>query len=85
MLRNCDCPAERPHSFERARRLRCAEIHALAARADSRSRLARKRLMLADTTLFSELKEPWANLEEGDLVLRSLGHFARSQLARRMP
>ena len=85
MLRNCDCSAVRPHSFERAWRLRCAEIHVLAVRADSRSRLARKRLVLADTTLFSELKEPKANLEEGDLVLRSLGHFARSQLARRMP
>ena len=46
----------------------------LAARADSRCRLARKRLVLAGTTLFSELKEPRANLEEGDLVPLSLAH-----------
>ncbi len=85
LLRNCGCPAARPHSFERAWRLRCAEIHVLAARADSRRRLARKRLVLADTTLFSELKEPRANLEEGDLVYSSLVHFAKSRLGRRMP
>ena len=85
LLRNCGCPAARPHSFERAWRLRCAEIHVLAARADFRCRLARKRLVLADTTLFSELKEPRARLEEGELALLSLAHFARSKLARRMP
>ena len=85
LLRDCGCPAARPHTFERAWRLRCAEIYVLAARADSRCRLARKRLVLADTTLFSELKEPRANPEEGELVLLSLAHFARPQLARRMP
>ena len=85
LLKNCSCPAARPHSFERAWRLRCAEFHVLTARANARCRLARKRLVLADTTLFSELKEPRANLEEGELVLLSLAHFARSQLSRRMP
>ena len=84
LLRNCGCLAARPYSFERARRLRCAEIHVLAARADSRCRLALKRLVLADTTLFSELKEPQANLDEDELVLASLAHFARSQLVRRI-
>ena len=85
LLRDCSHPIPRPFTFERAWRLRCAETHVLAARADSRRRLARKRLVLADTTLFSALKEPWANLEEGELVLLSLAHFARSQLARRLP
>ncbi len=41
LLRDCGCPVARPYSFERAWRLRCAEIHVLAARADSRCRLAR--------------------------------------------
>ncbi len=45
----------------------------------------RRALALADTTLFSELKEPRANLEEGELAHLSLAHFARSRLARRMP
>ena len=85
LLRDCSRPAPRSYMFERAWRLRCAEIHVLAARADGRCRHARKRLVLADTTLFSEVKEPRADLDKGELVLLSLEQFARSQLARRMP
>ena len=85
LLRDCSHPIPRPYTFERAWRLRCAEIHVLARRADLRCRQARKRLVLADTTLFSEVKEPRADLAKGELVLDSLGQFARSQLARRMP
>ena len=35
--------------------------------------------------LFSEVKEPRADVEKGELVLLGLAQFARSQLARRMP
>ena len=85
LLRDCSRPTPRPYTFERAWRLRCAEIHVLAGRADGRCRHARKRLVLADTALFSEVKEPRADLGKGELVLDSLAHVARSQLARRMP
>ena len=85
LLQDCSRPIPRPFSFERAWRLRCAEIHVLASRADCRCRQARKRLVLADTTLFAEVKEPRAQLQLGELVLLSLAHFARAQLARSLP
>ena len=75
LLRDCCRPVQRPFTFERAWRLRCAEIHVLAGRADSRSRHARKRLVLADTTLFSEVKEPRADVEKGELVFLSLAQL----------
>ena len=41
LLRDCSRPILRPYTFERAWRLRCAEIHVLAGRADGRCRHAR--------------------------------------------
>ena len=85
LLRDCSRPIPCPYTFERAWRLRCAEIHVLARRADSRCRQARKRLVLADTILFSEVKEPRKALDEGERVLDSLRQFARSRMAQHMP
>jgi hypothetical protein len=100
MLSNCTCAAassdghgasqpvdtsSRKHTFERAWRLRCSEIHVLAARADSRCDASRKKLVLADTTLFATLKEPQAKIQEGDEIKNVLGTYACRVLRRTMP
>ena len=56
-LEIAEAPA-RKFTFERAWRLRCSELHVLAQRADSRCHAARKKLVLADTTPFTEREEP---------------------------
>ena len=100
MLSNCTCAAassdghgasqpvdtsSRKHTFERAWRLRCSEMHVLAARADSRCHASRKKLVLADTTLFATLKEPQGAIQEGDEIKNVLDRYACTVLWRTMP
>ena len=73
------------HTFERAWRLRCSEIHVLAVRADSRCHASRKKLVLADTTLFATLKEPQRPIQEGDEIKTFLGRYTCRLLRRTMP
>jgi len=73
------------HTFERAWRLRCSEIHVLAARADSRCHASRKKLVLADTTLFATLKEPQRSIQEGDEIKTFLDRYTCRLLRRTMP
>ena len=61
-------PDSRAYTFQRAWRLRSSEIHMLAERAQCRCMAARKRLVLADATLFAEIKEPQSEIEEGEKV-----------------
>ena len=56
---------ERKHTFERAWRLRCSELHVLARRAEARSQASRKMLVLADSTLFATIKEPAKEIKDG--------------------
>ena len=53
-------------TFERAWRLRCSEIHVLAARADTKCHAARKHLVMEDTTLFATLREPREAIRQGE-------------------
>ena len=73
------------HTFERAWRLRCSEIHVLAVRADNRCHASRKKLVLADTTLFATLKEPLRPIQEGDEIKTFLGRYTCRLLQRTMP
>ena len=50
-------PRQYIHTIQRAWVLRRSEIHVLAGRADCRCYAARKKLVLADTTTFADLKE----------------------------
>ena len=59
---------QRNYTFQRAWNLRCSEIHVLARRADCRCLAARKKLVLADTTLFADVKEPKSEIEDGENV-----------------
>ena len=96
MLSNCSCsatqdvaqlmdPSPRKFTFERAWRLRCSELHVLAQRASNRSDAARKRLVLADTTLFSELKEPHGAIQQGEELKQLLRLLIRRTLHRIVP
>ena len=62
-----DAPSPpRKYSFQRAWRLRRSELDLLAVRADARRAASRKWLVLADTTLFAEVKEPQAEIDAGE-------------------
>ena len=74
----------KPFTLKRAWKLRCSEIHVLAERAECRCRAARKHLVLADTVLFAEVKEPAAEVAEGEEVKQLLKDFALHRLARTM-
>ena len=74
-----DAPA-RKFTFERAWRLRCSELHVLAQRADNRCHAARKKLVLADTTLFAERKDPRNAIQEGEKMKNLLRAFAIEKL-----
>ena len=57
----------------------------LAQRADRKSDAARKKLVLADTVLFSEIKEPKQAVEDGNDVKNILRRFVQALIARTMP
>ena len=73
------------YTFERAWRLRCSEIHVLAKRADSRCQAAKKKLVLADTVLFAEMKEPKGKIQHGEDTKQIFRTFTITRLQRRMP
>ena len=75
----------RKYIFERAWRLRCSELHVLAQRADSRCHAAKKKLVLADTTLFAERKEPQHAIQEGEATKNLLRVVTIRKLQRTMP
>ena len=52
-------------TFQHAWHQRRSTIHVLAERAEARGRAARKHLVLADTTLFSQIKEPRGSRKVG--------------------
>ena len=100
LLSNCTCAAassdghgasqpvdtsSRKHTFERVWRLRSSEMHVLAMRADSKCHASKKKLVLADTTLFATLKEPQGAIQEGDEIKHVLGRYACIVLRRTMP
>ena len=74
----------RKYSFQRAWRLRRSELDVLAARADARRAASRKWLVLADTTLFAEVKEPQAEIDAGEDTKGLLQRFCRQRLQRNM-
>ena len=76
---------ERTHTFLRAWKLRKSEILVLAQRADRRSLASRKKLVMADTTLFAELKEPKSAIEEGEQVKELLMSLFGTKNLRRSP
>jgi len=73
------------YTFNRAWRLRRGEVHVLAARADARSRASRKWLVLADTTLLAEQKEPLKGIQVGEETKCLLRQFCSCKLHRTMP
>ena len=73
------------YTFQRAWKLRSSEILTLAERADCRCMAARKRLVLADTTLFADMKEPKALIEESEEVRRILTMLFSRRLRRTPP
>ena len=79
------CAASCKFTFQRAWRLRCSEIHVLAARADTRCGASRKKLVLADTTRFSTIKEPAGDIQQGDNLRVLLERHTCRLLQRRLP
>ena len=75
----------RSHTFKRAWMLRSSEINVLAGRADCRCAAARKKLVLADTTLFAEIKEPMADIQKGEDVRSLLRAICARRMQRTMP
>ena len=73
------------YTFERAWRLRSSEIAVLAARADAKCDMARKKLVLADVTLFAERKEPLAEIEKGEDAKDTVADWCRTATRRRIP
>ncbi len=73
----------RTFTFERAWRTRCSEIQVAAQRAEARSDAAKKFLVLADTTLFAQIKEPKEYLDLGLEFSRNL--MACSTMWRSLP
>ena len=79
---DCNCGASQPalspvlpclpqgcaYTYQRAWKLRKSEMEVLAQRAETRIGAARKRLVLADTILFADMKEPMAAIEYGEQV-----------------
>ena len=88
LLSNGDChgpdSSVRRFTFERSWRLRWCEVKVLAARADAKSDAARKKLVLADTVLFAELKEPKDEIEAGEAVKAHLRQYVKVALQRTM-
>ena len=78
-------PPPMPFTFKRAWKLRCSEILTLAERAESRRMAARKRLVLADTTLFADMKEPKKQLEESEQVRSILVTLYKTDVRRSAP
>ena len=74
----------RTYTLGRAWRLRHSELLVLAARADCRCAAARKRLVLADTQLFAERKQPASEIQRGEDTKASLVGFCRRHLHRAM-
>ena len=74
----------RKYTFQRAWRLRRSELDVLAARADARRAASRKWLVLADTTLFAEVKEPQAEIDAGENTKSLLQRFCRQRLHKNM-
>ena len=77
-------PVDGKYTFQRGWRLRCSEIGVLAARADRRCHAARKKLVLADVTLFSESKEPHGEIEHSKEIMSALGDWCRTATRRRL-
>ena len=73
------------YTFQRAWRLRWAEINVLAERADERQAASRKHLVMADTTLFAEVKEPAAEIVVGEDVLSVVRDWCHQLTHSRMP
>ena len=73
------------HTFRRAWKLRRSEIEVLAQRAESRCLASRKKLVMADTTLFADIKEHKAAMEAGDEVRELLMRFCTTHLKRSPP
>ena len=78
-------PPNCAYTFQRAWKLRSSEIHVLAERAHCRCMAARKRLVLADTTLFADMKEPKALLEESEQIRQTSVTLYYTQLRRTSP
>ena len=57
----------------------------MAQRADGTCQAARKRLVLADTILFAEQKEPKAKVDEGTKIKTLVIAAAMTKLQRPMP
>jgi len=79
------CASFYKFSFQRAWRLRCSEIHVLAARADARRHASQKKLVLADTTRFSTIKEPAGDIQQGDNLRVLLERHTCRLLQRALP
>ena len=79
------CASSCKFSFQRAWRLRCSEIHVLAARADARCHASQKKLVLADTTRFSTIKEPAGDIQQGDNLRVFLERHTCRLLQRTLP
>ena len=73
------------YTFQRAWKLRSSEILMLAEKAQCRCMAARKRLVLADTTLFADMKEPKAYIQESDEVRNVLEMLYLTRLRRSPP
>ena len=72
-LQNTNAPPPAgAYTFQRAWKLRSSELLMLAERAQCRCMAARKRLVLADTTLFADMKEPKSQIEESEKVRNEL-------------
>ena len=74
---SCRAAPRRNFAFLRAWILRRAEIQVLAERADCRCQAARKRIVMADTTMFAERKEPSAEIEDGETVKDVLANYLK--------
>ena len=77
--------APRRYTFQRAWEFRKSEIQVLAQRAECRCLAARKKLVLADTTLFAEMKEPTEELEQTEEIMDVLKKIYTEKLRRTPP
>ena len=73
------------YTFQRAWNLCQSEIHVLVQRADCRCLAARKKLVMADTTLFAEIKEPKSEIEGGEELKKPLMISFTMRLQRSAP
>ena len=79
------CGLHRAYTLQRAWRLRRSELHVLADRAEARRAAARKWLVIADTTIFAEQKEPLTEIAAGEERKSLLSEFCCQHLRRTMP